>query len=78
MDSEHIKNRIIADIILYRVTKDKEYKGTAKNNLLRLAKIYRVTMRARNYPDKNKALIDFILNENGYVQTINNLYSSLG
>ena len=72
------KERIIADVLIYLDDLGNlESKGMAKNNLLLFAKQYNVKIVRKVFRDKKKALIDFILNERGYIDSVNNLYNAL-
>ena len=74
---DNIKERIIADTLIYLDQNDMEAKGMAKSNLLSFAKKYNVKIVRKVFRNKKKALIDFILNSRGYVESINNLYNAL-
>lgn len=59
-------------------TGDVEHSNLAKEHLKTLAKKYHVKIKKQNITYSTKdAFRDFILNGNGFIETINKLYNSL-
>lgn len=73
-----IKSRIIVHVLDFLDTKEPEHKKKALEELSEYAKFYRVPLRRQVVSlDLKKTLRKFILNREGYITTLPNLYNSL-
>ena len=73
-----IKNNIIVNILNFIDTGQDKYSEKASEGLSILAKSYGVSLRRQERKQPIKpALIKFILNKEGYIETIPPLYNSI-
>jgi len=72
------KDNAIYHTLKFIETGEKVHKEKAKASLVEISKLYKMNIR-RNLPKKKTmpALLDFVLNEKGYLETINNLMAAL-
>lgn len=76
--AERIKSHIIVNVLDFIDTKQNQKKLEAISQLKEFSKFYNVPLRTMTgKPDIMKSLKEFILNRDGYNETIINLYRSL-
>jgi len=76
IDIHRLKDKIIIEILDYYNTKDNKYKIEALKDLLIFAKHYAIIIKKEHRMNK-RAFREFILNEKGYNETIQDLYNYL-
>ncbi len=77
LKSEKIKSEIIIECLDYIETKDKAHKEKALELLKEFAKYYNVFLNKQNKFDLKTSLRKFILNTEGYNNTLRQLYFAL-
>jgi len=73
----NLKDQIIYNTIEYLDTHDLGYSNKAKMHLQDLAKEFHITLKKQSKIDTKVALKKFILNGDGYNETIPKLFNSL-
>lgn len=72
-----MKDKIIFNVFMFLDTKDLIYKQAAIDLLTEFAKTYHIPIKKVAKIPLKTAFTEFILNENGYIITINKLIFSL-
>ena len=72
-----LKNKILLNSFEYLETGDLSFALSAKEQLSELAKIYHISIKKSQRTDLKNAFKVFILNERGFIETIQLLYNAL-
>jgi hypothetical protein len=74
---DNLKEKIIYHVFEFLETGDIEHSKIAKEHLKELAKKYHVKIKKQIITNTKNAFKEFILNNNGFDETIPKLYNSL-
>lgn len=72
-----LKEKIILHVFEFLDTGDLTHSRLARDYIKEMAKKYHIKIRVQPITNTKDAFRNFILNENGYVETIPKLYNSL-
>lgn len=72
-----LKDKIIYNVLMYLEMEDKTSRLNIIEQLTEFGKYYGISIKKMPRMDTKKALLLFVINGNGYKETINKLYNSL-